>query len=62
MDETKKRTAMLRAKRELLERAFSSDYFHKSDEDLKMISVSSINSLFSKIKIDEKDWRRVNFS
>ena len=54
MDESKKRTAMLRAKREFLERAFSSDYFHKSDEDLKMIGVSSIDSLFSKIKIDEK--------
>ena len=36
MDESKKRTAMLRAKREFFERAFSSDYFHKSDEDLKM--------------------------
>ena len=54
MDESKKRTAMLRAKREFLEKAFSSDYFRKSDEDLKMIGVSSIDSLFSKIKIDEK--------
>ena len=54
MDESKKRTAMLRAKREFLERAFSSDYFHNSDEDLEMIGVSSIDSLFSKIKIDEK--------
>ena len=54
MDESKKRTAMLRAKREFLEKVFSSDYFHKSDEDLKMIGVSSIDSLFSKVKIDEK--------
>ena len=54
MDESKKRTAMLRAKRELLEKVFSSVYFRKSDEDLKMIGVSSIDSLFSKIKIDEK--------
>ena len=54
MDESKKRTAMLRAKREFLERAFFSDYYHKSDEDLKMIGVSSIDSLFSKVKIDEK--------
>ena len=29
----------------------------KSDEDLKMIGVSSIDSLFSKIKIDEKGTR-----
>src|SRR3954466_9924347 len=54
IDESKKRTAMLRAKRELLEKAFSSNFFCKSDEDLKMIGVSSIDSLFSKIKIDEK--------
>ena len=45
---------MLRAKREFLEKAFSSDYFRKSDEDLKMIGVSSIDSLFSKVNIDEK--------
>ena len=54
MDESKKRTAMLRPKREFLEKAFSSDCFHKNDEDLKMIGVSSIDSLFSKIKIDEQ--------
>mgnify|MGYP005836259353 CR=1 FL=1 len=54
MDESKKRTAMPRAKREFLERAFSSDYYHKSDEDLKVIGVYSIDSLFSKIKIGEK--------
>src|SRR3989337_4221001 len=54
MDESKKRTAMLRTRREFLERTFSSDCFHKSDEDLKMIGVSSIDSLFSKINIDEK--------
>ena len=45
---------MLRAKREFLEKAFSSDFFRKSDEDLKMIGVSSIGSLFIKIKNDEK--------
>ena len=54
MDESKKRTAMLRAKREFLEKMFSSDYYHKSDEDIKVIGVSSIDSLFSKIKIDGK--------
>ena len=46
MDESKKRTAMLR---EFLEKAFSSDFFRKSDEDLKLIGVSSIDSFFSKI-------------
>jgi hypothetical protein len=54
MDESKKRTAMLRAKREFLERAFSTDFFHNNDEDLKMIGVSSIDSLFSNIKLDDK--------
>ena len=54
MDESKKRTAMLRAKREFLEKTFSSDCFHKSDEDLKMIHVFSIDSLFRKTKIDDK--------
>ena len=34
MDESKKRTAMLRARREVLEKAFSSDCFHKSDGSL----------------------------
>ena len=37
-----KRTAMLRAKRESLEKAFSSDCFHKNDEDLKLIGVASM--------------------
>ena len=54
MDESNKRTAMLRAKRELLERVFSTDCFHNNDEDLKMIGVSSIDSLFSNIKLDDK--------
>ena len=33
---------------------FSSDYFRKNDEDLKMIGVSYIYSRFSKIRIDDK--------
>ena len=54
MDESKKRTAMLRAKREFLEKAFSNYCIHKSNDAIKMIGVSSIDSLFSKYKIDEK--------
>ena len=30
------------------------EHFHKSDEDLKMIGVSPIDSLFGRIKIDNK--------
>ena len=54
VDESKKRTAMLRARREFLEKAFSSDFFCKSDEDLKMIGVSSIDSLFSNLRLMKK--------
>ena len=54
MDESNKRSYILRAKRNFLEKAFSNDYYHKSDEDIKVIGVSSIDSLFSKFKIDEK--------
>ena len=44
MDESMERTAMLRAKREFLERVFLPHCFHSNDEDLKMIGVSSIDS------------------
>ena len=54
MDESKKRTAMLRAKREFLERVFSTGCFHHNGEDLKMSDVSSIDSLFSNVKLDDK--------
>ena len=54
MDESKKRTAMLRARREFLEQVFSSDCFHKSDEYFKIIGISSIHYLFGKIKIEDK--------
>ena len=37
-----------------IEKAFSSDFFRKSDEDHKMIDVSSIYYLFNKVNIDEK--------
>ena len=33
MDGSKKRSAMLRARREFLEKVFSSDCSHKNDED-----------------------------
>ena len=35
MDESNKRPSKLRARRDFLEKAFSSDCFHKSDKDLK---------------------------
>ena len=51
MDESKKTTAVLRAEREFLEKKFSSDCFHKNDEELKMIGLSSIDSSVTKFKL-----------
>ena len=50
----RKELLCLELKENLKKKAFSSDYFRKSDEHLKMIGVSSIDSLFSKVKIDKK--------
>ena len=50
----RKELLCLELKEDFLEKAFSSDYSCKDDEDLKIIGVSSIDSLFSKIKIDNK--------
>ena len=50
----RKEPRCLELKDKFLEKVCSSDFFRKSDEDLKMIGVSSIESLFSKVKIDEK--------
>ena len=50
----KKEPLCLKVEREFLEKVFSGDYYHKSDEDLKVIGVSSIEYLFSKFNIDEK--------
>ena len=54
MNESTKRTAMLKAKQEFLEKAIPPDFYHSNDEDIKMIGLSSIDSLFSNIKLDEK--------
>ena len=45
---------MLKAKREFLEKVIPPDFYRSNDEDVKMIGVSSIDSLFSNIKLDEK--------
>ena len=50
VDESKKRIAMLKARREFLEKVFPSDCFHKSDENFKMIGVSSIDSCLVKLR------------
>src|SRR6187399_867438 len=53
IDECKERTARMRAKREDYIKASSSSYHENKDEDLKVIDVSSIRSLFSSINLDD---------
>jgi hypothetical protein len=52
INESKERTAKLRAKREYLEKSIPLGFYRSNDEDFKMIGVSPIESLFSKIKLD----------
>jgi hypothetical protein len=54
MDESKKRTSLIRSKREMLEKAFSCDFLPEKDEDLKMIGSTPIDSLFYKFEIVDK--------
>jgi hypothetical protein len=44
INESKERTARLRAKREFLEKAIPPGFYHSNDEDIKMIGVSPIES------------------
>jgi hypothetical protein len=53
MDECKERTARMRAKRELLVKACSSISHENNYEDLKVIDVTPIESLFSNINLDK---------
>jgi hypothetical protein len=54
INESKERTARLRAKRKFLEKAIPPCFYRSNDEDIKMIGVTPIESLFSNIKIEEK--------
>ena len=51
IDEFKERTAKMCAKRDWFVKACSSSFRENNDEDLKLIDVSPIESLFSKIKM-----------
>src|SRR6187401_944888 len=53
IDDCKERTARMRAKREDYIKSCSSSYRENKDEDLKVIDVSPIRSLFSSINLDE---------
>ena len=52
-DECKGRTAKMRAKRDWLVKACSSSFCENNDEDLKVIDVTPIESLFSNINLDK---------
>ena len=53
IDECKERTARMRAKRDCFVKAFSSSFHDNNDEDLKVIDVSPIKSLFSIMNLDK---------
>ena len=52
IDECKERTARIRAKKDSFIRACSSSFHDNKDEDLKVIDVSLIKSLFCNINLD----------
>ena len=58
IDECKEITAKMRAKRDWFVKACSSSFCENNDEDLKVIDVTPIESLFSNINLDKRwDWR-----
>ena len=52
IDECKERTARLRAKKDCFVKACSSSFHENNDEDLKVIDVSPIKSLFCNMNLD----------
>ena len=52
IDECKERTARLRAKKDCFVRACSSSFHENNDEDLKVIGVSPIKSLFCNMNLN----------
>ena len=52
IDECKERTARLHAKKDCFVKACSSSFHENNDEDLKVIDVSPIRSLFCNINLD----------
>ena len=52
IDECKERTARMRAKKDAFIRACSSSSYENKDEDLKVIHVSPIKSLFCNMNLD----------
>ena len=57
IDECKERTARMRAKKDCFVKACSSSFHDNKDEDLKVIDVSPIKSLFSNMNLDKDGTR-----
>ena len=55
INESRERTSRMCAKRDWLEKACSSSFCDNNDEDLKVIGVTPIESLFANIKL-YKEW------
>ena len=53
IDECKERTARMRAKKDCFVKACSSSFHDNNDEDLKVIDVSPVRSLFSNMNLDK---------
>ena len=53
IDECKERTARMRAKKDCFIKACSSSFRENNDEDLKLIDVTPIESLFSNVNLDK---------
>ena len=53
IDECKERTARMHAKKDCFVKACSSRFHDNNDEDLKVIDVTPIKSLFSNINLDK---------
>ena len=57
IDECKERTARMRAKKDCFVKACSSSFHDNNDEDLKVIDVSPIKSLFGNMNLDNDGTR-----
>src|SRR3954468_684261 len=56
IDECKERTARMRASKDAFIKACSSNSYENQDEDLKVIDVSPIKSLFCNVNLDETEY------
>ena len=56
IDECKERTARMRVKKDCFIKVCSSNFYENKDEDLKVIDVSPIKSLFCNMNLDKTEY------